>query len=191
MDASVGTVAFPSCLSVKLLNLVYEIWTGSCQLWLFSLLPSLWLSVKVSLLPSNTLSGTIWSWMMNIVYMTTGKSVPPDPFCSSEHWHRGETTQTTKLVRAITSNMFENMLCTFRIICMCTLKAFLLWWWLSLNSIQHVVNEPEMQSWMRQVTYGSYLESLPLHSCQFMRCRPHPPVHCWLQMVILLWMLVT
>lgn len=38
------------------------------------------LSVKVFLLPSNTLSGTIWSWTMKIVYTTTGKAIPPDPF---------------------------------------------------------------------------------------------------------------
>lgn len=44
---------------------------------------------KVSLLPSNTLFGTIWSWMMSIVCMTTGKSVAPYSFCpestESEH----------------------------------------------------------------------------------------------------------
>lgn len=53
-------------------------------------------------------------------------------------------------MRAITSNMFENKLCTSRIICMCTLKASQLQWWLSLNSIQHLVNVPEM--WSQDVT---------------------------------------
>lgn len=51
---------------------------------------------KVSLLPSNTLSGTIWSWMMSIVCMTMGKSVAPYSFCP-------RSTESENLKKKLTS----------------------------------------------------------------------------------------
>lgn len=121
--------------------------------------PAFSLTVKVSLLPSNTLSGTIWSWTMNIAYMTTGKTVLPDPLCPSEHCCQGKITNTGELVRAVTDRKhLKNFLWKFSVIWRCTLKAFLLWWWLTYNSLQHAVDEPDMWHWVRQT---AYLENLP------------------------------
>lgn len=73
-------VAVPVLL-VRLVHFVLEIHTMFMStLVIFSPTFPRW-SVKVSLLPSNTLSGTIWSWMMNIACMTTGKSISLQPFC--------------------------------------------------------------------------------------------------------------
>lgn len=48
---------------------------------------------------------------MNIAYMTTGKTVLPDPLCPSEHCCQGKITNTGELVRAVTDRKHLKIFC--------------------------------------------------------------------------------
>jgi len=91
-----------------------------CQLCLFSVFffSLFGCFVKGSRLPSNTLSGTIWSWMMNTVYTTMGKSIPADSFCPAEHWHaQSQTTSLLEKLYAICLRVIYK--CNCKALCLC------------------------------------------------------------------------
>lgn len=144
------------CSSVRLVHFVLEIHTMFMStLVIFSPTFPRW-SVKVSLLPSNTLSGTIWSWMMSIACMTTGKSISLKPFCPQSS-NKGNHTNLIWARLGAPS-----------------------------DKIQHVSHHWCRAKWNEwHIGRIVITELAPLRMCTFMRCRPHSAVLCWLWRVVI------